>query len=279
VSVRKLSWAERWEKWVRMNLKTALIIFAGAAAVFFVYFAIAVPRMKQYMYQKGKADLNAFAAKRRVFALESELEELKSRNEGGGGAGEELKEARRLIFEGKLAEAEKLLRKLLDDARLKSNKGMIIECGSWLGRINISCGRLEEALGNFDEVVLSAGDGSPLGELAGFEKAIVLRMLGRPDEAGSIFAKIARRNRSLEKSKYADNISRMSAALMALGRGEECPLGDAEVEEFSSLFRGLGYWTLAQFGTDEARRSSLLKKAEEGRNIFIWLVNIYKEES
>jgi serine/threonine protein kinase len=279
VSVRKLSWAERWEKWVRMNLKIALTIFAGSATVFFVYFAIAVPRMKQYMYQKSKADISAFAAKRRVFALESELEELKNRNEGGGGAGVELKEARQLIFERKLGEAEKLLRKLIEDARLKSNKGMIIECGSWLGRINISCGKLEESLENFDEVALSAGTGSPLEELAGFEKAVVLRMLGRFDEAENIFVKIERKNRPLEKSKYADNISRMSVAFIALGRGEECPLGDADVEEFSSLFRGLGYWTLAQFEMDEARRSSLLKKAEEGRNIFIWLVNIYKEEA
>lgn len=271
VSVRKLTIAEKWEKWVRMNFQLALSIFGGIAAVFIVYFAFAMPKIKEYMYQKSKADLSAFSAKRKVFALEEELKRLKMQNEANENSAIGIKNARDLISQGKFIEAEKILEDFSRQAVIDSNKGMIIECSSLLGRIKIHQGKLEEAVAKFAEAVSASEPDSPLAELANFETAIALQMLGKTKDAESIFAKIAEKNRELEKSRYADNISKLSNAFIELAKTGSCKFSESEIENLSEIFRGLGYWINAQTETDPQKKISLLEKAAKKKNIFIWI--------
>lgn len=271
VSVRKLTIAEKWEKWVRMNFQLSVSIFGGIAAVFIVYFAFATPKIKKYMYQKSKADLSAFSAKRKVFALEEELKKLKTQNENGENAGIGIKNARNLILEGNFPRAEKLLEDFLRQAVIDSNEGMIIECSNLLGRIKIRQGKLEEAVAKFAEAVSASEPDSPLTELANFEMAIALQMLGKTNDAESIFAKIAEKNETLEKSRYANNINKLSKACIESGKTGSCKLSESEIENLSEIFRGLGYWIKAQTETDPQKKITLMEKAEKHKNIFIWI--------
>ncbi|HRR06724.1 MAG TPA: hypothetical protein P5105_05525, partial [Victivallales bacterium] len=91
-------------------------------------------------------------------------------------------------------------------------------------------------------------------------------------EAASIFAKIARENRKLEKSKYPDNITKLSQTMFSIIKNEnEKENLQLEIENLSPLFKGLGLWIKAHNEKDQGKKEEFLKKARENKNIFIWL--------
>ncbi|HOK04828.1 MAG TPA: protein kinase [Victivallales bacterium] len=246
VSVRKLSIAEKFEKWIRMNVKTVIIILCGISTLLFIYFVIVLPEIRKYMYQKSKADLNTVAAKRRILELESELNVLKGKNEENETSGEKLKNARNLLTQEKFEDAQKLFELLLTEAIKSSNRGMTFECASWLGRIAMKRENYIKAVEYFNIAMLSSEKDSPLFDLANFEKAIALYKQGKFSEAASIFAKIARENRKLEKSKYPDNITKLSQTMFSIIKNEnEKENLQLEIENLSPLFKGLGLWIKA----------------------------------
>jgi len=270
VSVRKLTLAEKFEKWIRMNLKIAITILSGISAVVLLYFVIALPEIKKYMYQKSKADLNTFTAKRRILELESELNKLKGKNERNEESEKKLKDAKDFLSQNKIEDSQKLFENLLTEAIKSSNKGISFESASWLGRIAMQKEKYAEAVEYFNIAILSSEKDSPLFDLANFEKAIALYKEGKFNEAGSIFAKIARQNRKLEKSKYADNINKISETLLLITKNEE-KIPQLEIKNLSPLFKGLGLWINAQIEQNKENKEKLLIEAKKEKNIFIWI--------
>ncbi len=286
VSVRKLSWSEQWEKWLRRNTRIALTAIVGIIAVITVYFGFALPKIQEKMHQKSKADVNAMAAKRKALILEKEIDVLKKTNKqadvfvGEGDLISLLLDTRKQLASGEFNEAEKNFIFLRKRATIESHKGLLIEASSSLGRIYMTRHNYTAAIENFNLVAKIAKKNTPLEQLALFEEAVALRFADKKEDSEKILSEIITKkewetNEELDKFLPSSYLKFLSGLLL---RGTALPNAEDKLEAFPRLFRGLAAWVFAELEDNGSEKEKLLNRAVQEKSIFIWIEKQKEEE-
>ncbi len=280
VSVRRLSWAERFEKWVRFHapqaITAALAIFAGCI----LYFGFILPKAHDKTYAKQNADVNALAAKRKAALLEKELEALKHpgsvKGDDDSRGTQLLQQARASLAEGTLDKAYDEFKAAREWAEKNGHNGILAESLFGIGRIALAKGRCEDACKTFDVIAALCGKETLYGRLAIFEAASALWIEGRKDDALKAWGELAGTaggSKDFDSEGTSGYI--VSLAEMML-QPEKYPDMEDKVSSSPQIFRGLGYWTLAQCAKDDAEKTRFAADAARQKGIFIW---IKKEEA
>ena len=277
VSVRHLTLAEKWEKWVRRNSTLAITVGAALLVGFGMFYGVLLPIIKEKIYAKHDADVSAVAAKRKAEMLQKELDTLK--NPGNKGDSEDstgtdlLLNARNLLDMGKLDEAEKQFRTVRKWAEINCHDGILLESDNNLARIALAKGYNTTAFGLFHDLAINCGRDTVNGRLAFFESGVAKWMQGNKSEANQIWQEIVDRKdselkRNLDNSDSPAYIVEMAETMLNNKNMAEM---ESSIPAFPKLFKGLGYWVLAQNATEEAKRNEYLDEAIKNKGIFAWI--------
>jgi tetratricopeptide (TPR) repeat protein len=278
VSVRRLSMAERWEKWLRHHGPLAITAAAALAIGGALYYGIVAPRARSQLYAKQQADVRALAARHRAAGLEKELEALRHpgtpRNEDDGSVGTGLLLlGREHLAQGRWEGAQASHRAAADWAEKNGHRGILLESRNSLARIALAKGNPGQAAESFQAVALDYGKQTLHGQLALFEAAAARWRQGKVDAAASLWQEIARinrgeRRRGIDSRAANDYLAGLAEAM--LNRGEPTDPA-AMISSSPPVFIGLGYWVLAQKAASTAMRDECLAKATANQGIFVWI--------
>ncbi|HCE42550.1 MAG TPA: hypothetical protein DET40_03265 [Lentisphaeria bacterium] len=277
VSVRRLSLSERFEKWVRRHSTQALTIaIALGIGVALYYFAV-IPWTKDSREAKQWVDVVATAARHKSERLEEELAALKH---PGTPAGDEatagtalLLKGRELLAGGRLDDAEAQYKSAVEWAEKNSHNGILLESRNSLARIAMAKDENDKAAKIFQDIASVNGKNTLNGQLALFEAGAALWLQNNETDAFRLWQEILSTGKGENKAgvdsrSSAGYINLLSKAM--LGRGK-----NANVEEVISscppVFKGLGYWVLAQNTAVGKLKNEYLAEATKNKGIFVWI--------
>ncbi len=281
VSVRRLSLAERWEKWARRHATQAITIAAALAIGGALYYFVIAPNTSGRADAKQLVDVSAVAGKHKSMRLEEEIEELKhpgmhsGDNESAGM--KQLLQGRILLSDGHLDEARTNFQSAREWAEKNEHAGILHESMSSLARIALAKGDNSKAAGMFNELALELGKSTPNGQMALFEAGAAQWLQKNEKEAMQAWQEIedrdnADKKRGIDSGQLGSYIVIFAQVMM---KHKDFAKIEATVTEGPKIFKGLGFWVLAQNVADKEKRKEYLDEAALNKGIFIW---INKEE-
>ncbi len=274
VSVRRLSWAEEWEKWLRKHSSQAIIAAVAIAIGVSLYYFLVVPWMKGSGFAKQNADLDAVAAKHKADRLEEELILLKKTDATPDEEAKTiamLQKGREAVAAGRLDDAESKFRSAADWAEKNGHKGMLLESRSFVARIALAKGEKFKAAQMFQEISDAYGKNTLNGKIALFECAAAKWLQEDDAEACKIWQLLAGMDSAaadVDIKTPGGYIKFLSKAMLDRGKS----IGANEVtSSCPQLFRGLAYWVLAQCTVAGKMKEEYLSEASKNKGIFIWI--------
>ncbi|MFZ2654507.1 MAG: serine/threonine-protein kinase, partial [Victivallales bacterium] len=277
VSVRRLSWAERWEKWLRKHSSQAITAAVAISIAACLYYFLVIPWMKGSGFAKQKVDLIAVTAKHRSERLEEELEALKH---PGTPAGDEaaagtalLLKGRESLSGGRLDKAEAQYVSAAEWAEKNGHNGILLESRNSLARIELARGSNDKAAKMFQDVASLYGRNTLNGQLALFEAGAALWLHKNDADSFRLWQEIAAANRrdsrgAVDNKEPVNYINLLSRAM--LGRGKNASVGEIATS-CPTVFKGLGYWVLAQNTAAGKLKNEYLAEAMKNKGIFVWI--------
>lgn len=277
VSVRRLSPAERWEKWLRRHAPTAVAVAAVVALALGIYFGVLLPRSRKAAYAKQQADVRAVAARQRAIRLEAELAALRHPGMPQGdqdsvGAGH-LRRGRDLLAAGRLADARPAYQAAAEWAAQADHQGLLREARTSLARIAMARGENAQAAAILAELAAAHGPGTLAGQLALFEAGAAHWRQGNEPEALQRWQEILRASRAdarrgIDIAGPVGYLGMLSEAMLE----PEAAIDEARILAASpDVLKGLGHWILAQRSARRDERARHLAAAIRHREIFCWI--------
>lgn len=286
VSVRRLSPAERWEKWLRRHLPLALTATTALALGAGLYFGWFAPKLQRQRHAKQQADVNALAARHQAARLEEELEMLKHpgtiRDQADRSAGAVLLlQARQLLAHEQRPEAAAQYLAAAAWAEAHAHRGILLESRNSLARIALANGDYAQAAVAFQAVADAYGASTLSGSLARFEAGVAYWCQGELVAADLAWRELTRISR--DDRRHGIDSPPANAYLAELAKRMLDRKKHADPERVMAsgppILRGLGYWVLAQTVTDAAKSREFMTQAVIHRGIFNWINQEKKHES
>ncbi|HBC88009.1 MAG TPA: hypothetical protein DCZ94_13745 [Lentisphaeria bacterium] len=284
VSVRRLSLAERWEKWLRRHRAQAITVSIFLAIGGALYYFFVVPMTSERSIAKQKVDISAVAAKHKSERLEEEISALKNQGMSTAGEMEEgtkiLLKARESLSRGRLDDAEPQFKSAEEWAVKNSHKGMLLESKNSLARIAMVKGQYVKAVEIFKSVAESYGKKTLSGQIAFFEAGAASWLQENEADAFKLWQEIVDADGAGKKSlvdtkDLGSYIKLLSKAMLSRGKN----YGDEKYCLSSpQVLKGLGYWALAQNTPAGKLKDGYLAEAARNRGIFIWIKQEVEDE-
>ncbi len=275
VSVRRLTWAERWEKWLRRHSMPAFIVAIALAVVSSLYYFVVRPLLSEKNQAKQDADISAVAARHKAARLEEEIATLKNpgasaRDDTSEGS-KLLVKARESLASGKIDDAEMQFKSAEEWAGRNSHRGILLESKNSLARITLAKGQGLKAVGMFEESADAYGRETLNGQLALFEAGVSCWIQENEKDAFKFWeetGKVGGSDKEIDIRDLASYIKLLSRAMLSRGKnyGEE-----KTYQSVPQIFMGLGYWVLAQNTPDGKLKKGYLTEASKYKGIFIWI--------
>lgn len=272
VSVRKLTWAEKFEKSVRKNLPIALTTFVLLIIGILIYLIFLRPSLLEKIYAKQESDLSAVAEKHKTAALEQELKQLKGENSLSveeTKIHDAYKKAVSLLRERKLDDAQTALLEISDYAEKNSHPELLAECNANLARIKMAQGKYNEAIKLFDAALVFHGENNIKGELDIFESGVASLLDGATEAASQRWQRVVSASRL--DSKFSCDYICLSAEIMLDEKNLEN--GIEAVKTCPTTYKGILCWAIAQKTHDCEIRKKWLEEARANAGVFAWIAN------
>ncbi len=278
VSVRKLTWAEKWEKWARRHAAMTITFFVVVIIGVLLYYVFILPKGKNEIYAKQGADINALSAKRKVSLLEKEIETLKN---PGGKTGESdsfgeglLIQARDSLSVGDFDQAGTRFESAMQWAQKNGHKGILFESASGLARLSLAKGGAGRAAALFENNAALCAKNTLLWRLNMFESGAAHYMDNNKTRALKIWQEIIDAELQDKTQKTVDN-NTLNSYILSLSKVmtgiENAENFESKISSIPQILRGLGYWAVSQNTLDKNKKNNLIDKALKEKGIFIWI--------